>query len=130
MAEINESALQVIFDDYTCDRIFGIDRAANFLHYDSSRADVQIYKYLSPMIHLPGEQRDFAEEWSDYFPFYIEQKEGKVLLDLRMDEIMHHTSVSFPTVLLFKQYTPSFDYTISCRQMPNVKKGTIKIAKV
>ena len=23
MAEVNESALQVIFDDYTCDRIFG-----------------------------------------------------------------------------------------------------------
>lgn len=129
MAYLDEDALHLIFDDFKCDTFFEIERTANYLSYYSSIAVTPTPNYI-PRISLFHEKRDFAEEWRDYFPYYVERKGNDILLDLRMDEIMHHTIVAFPTVLLFKNYIPSIDYTISCRQLPDVKTGTINIKSI
>ena len=129
MAGIGNDALRLIFDDYSCDDIFGIDRTANYLDYDSSLINVAAHRYIRPNIPLYFEKRDFAEEWSNYLPYFIEKKGNDILLDLQMDEVMHHTVVAFPTVLLFKEYTPSIEYVLSCRQMTEMKTGTLKITQ-
>ena len=127
MAYIDDDTLRLIFDKYSCDTFFEIERTANYLSYYSSTRTAPSINY--PKIPFIIEKRDFAEEWMDYLPYYIERKGDEILLDLRMDKILHHTSVAFPTVLLFKHYTPSIEYSIFCRQMPDVLTGTLKITQ-
>lgn len=43
---------------------------------------------------------------------------------------MHHSTVAFPTVLLLKKPIESIEYTLFCRQLPNIKEGTLKVAQV
>ncbi len=129
IAEINEDILRIIFDDYSCQTLFNIKRTANYFSHPSSTAIPSIYDNLSNLT-FGSQKRDFAQNWRNYFPYYLEHQGEYTVLELTIDEIMHHSAVAFPTVLLLKKPIDSIEYTIFCRQLPNTKEGTLNLKLV
>ena len=73
IAHLDPETLHLIFDHYKCDSFFDIERTANYLSYYSSIDVVPSCNYI-PKIPFVHEQRNYAEEWRDYLPYYVEQK--------------------------------------------------------
>ncbi len=129
IAEIDTNILRSIFDDYSCKTLFDIKRTATYFDHPLSTAIPSIHDRISN-ITCGSKKRDFAQDWRNYFPYYLEQQGDYTILELTIDEIMHHSTVAFPTVLLLKKPIESIEYTLFCRQLPNIKEGTLKVAQV
>ena len=134
LMSVDHQTLDDLLSDYDAYEFFGIKRSHNYLDYDSSVSKEISLSGYRPISNLPfsGSSRRTAEEleedYSAIFDYYFDQDGDSMLITLEYDEIMHNTTVAFPTVLLLNNDFNTINYTIRSRNMPEVYSGSITLA--
>jgi len=129
--ELDEAVLEYMAYGCDFDGIFGIKRGADFLAYESSCRKDRPMK-LSPQ-RLPGflggKDPDFGDVIPTLFDFDMVEREFDWQIEVEFDEIMQHTAVAFPELVLLKGDLVEVEYTIRSKHMADIISGSIRIEK-
>ena len=131
MSSLDKTILDSILNDYDASSVFGIPATTAFRAYDSSITKSHVVPLqINPLpLSFTCERKDSAErieeELANVFCYQFFEENGHLYISLKYDEIMHKTSVAFPTVLLLKEDAniTKIKYTIRSRQMAEVYRG-------
>ena len=124
--------LDDLISDYEPSEFFGIPRGPNHLDYDSTiknaSSQTGVTSIRLPFMSNPRMSREeLLSEFEDIFHYYYCEKDGKTLVTIEFDEVMHNTSVAFPTVLFIKEKIDTIRYTIKTRNLPSPITGEIHL---
>jgi len=118
------------------DKCFGIKRENSFLDFGSSQKlsvpkEVNTFPVTTPFGYSASSEEfaDKEEELADYFGFFISEKDGKTIISINMNEIMHNDAVAFPSVVLLKNKVTSIPFTIRSKYETDIVKGIIKLVE-
>ena len=117
--------LQTIIDDFS--DIFNIERTANYFRYESSDVIPEMLPVRNSSRGLPNPNRNLIEEWNELFPYFMTVDEVFGILEITFDEIMQHTAIAFPTVLLLKNPVTSIEYEIRSKSLSEAICGTLTV---
>ncbi len=127
--KFDRRALKYLTDHCDFEKVFGIERGIDFLSYDSSRT-------RSRKIMLPAYSSPFQNNDVDYsnivpalFDYDMMENGSHIVLDVVFDEVMQHTAIAFPQLVLLKAPISEVKYTIRSKQMPNIITGSIRIGE-
>ena len=101
---------------------------ANYFRYESSDFTPEMLLLRNSLRGLPNSNRNLIEEWNELFPYFMTVDEGSDILEITFNEIMQHTAIAFPTVLLLKNPVTSIKYEIRSKSLPEAIYGTLTIA--
>lgn len=131
MLGLGEGALEYMA--YGCDftEIFGVKRGADFLAYDSSRRASRPAKMPPQRFPglLGGKDPDFDDVIPALFDFDMVERGPDWQIEVEFDEIMQHTAVAFPELVLLKGDISEVEYTIRSKHTPDVVSGSMRVGK-
>lgn len=129
MLEFDEGALEYIAYDCDFDEVFGIKRGADFLAYGSSRKSSHPVKL--PPQRLPGFLCDKNPNYYHIIPTLFEfdmvESDTDWQIEVVFDEVLQHTAVAFPELVLLKDSLSEIGYSIRSKYMPHVVSGYLRI---
>lgn len=125
---IDSQILEEVLYERSSDRFFYIKRTASVLDYDESVRNKRFH--ARPVPALPFESfrdktDDYRQELENIFPYYLSVDGGNLTITVEFDEVLHHTNVAFPSVILLNSNIETIDYSIRSRNMPTVVKGVL-----
>lgn len=127
--ELDEAVLEYMAYDCNFDEIFGIKRGADFLAYGSSRR--MDHPAKMPPQRLPdflgGKDPDYGCVIPALFDFDMVERGADWQIEVEFDEIMQHTAVAFPEVVLLKGGLSEVEYTIRSKHVAEIVSGTVPI---
>ena len=124
--DMERSALDYIIDGCDTVKCFGISRGRDYLDYQSSvRESIHhAQPYYSPYGN-DWTREDYKEELQGIFDYFVSKDNNYYVIETKIDEIMQHTAVAFPNVILLKKNATEIPYTIRSKYSPNVIEGII-----
>ncbi len=128
MGKLDKEVLDYITDDCDFDKVFGIAKGIDFLDYSSScKLGTHLLQVKSYPSLMTREEKNYEEEISDLFSYDMVKRDGSWIIDFKIDEIMQHTAVAFPNIILLKKEITEIQYTIRSKHMANIISGTVTI---
>lgn len=118
------------------DKCFGIKRENAYLDFESSQKQsvpkaVNTFPVVTPFGYSTSSEvfADKEEELADYFGFFISEKDGRTIISIKMDEIMHNDAVAFPSVVLLKSKVARIPFTIRSKYETDIVEGVIELVE-
>ena len=105
IANLDFETLEKFITNYTPENYFTINRTPYYLDYQMSiRQNSKTYDthYIPPSL-FPSKlsKKELEQDLNDIFDYYFDIKDGNSILSIEFDEIMHNTTVAFPTIIFF-----------------------------
>lgn len=129
LLKINVQTLDDVLYERSEDRIFYIKRTAAVLDYDESVRNKRFHPLTRPSLPFESyrdKTEDYRRELKEIFPYYVNIDGDSITLTAEFDEVLHHTNVAFPSVILLNSDIETIEYTIRSRNMPSVVKGSLQ----
>ena len=132
IANLDNTILNSLLSDYHAFDLFAIPPTVSYFGYESSMKKSSLIgptasKLPSPLYRKNTmDKNNIEEELQTVFDDYqFFTSSDSIIIKIEFDEIMHHTTVAFPTVLLFKNTIQSIDYSIRSRNMEDVFSSSL-----
>lgn len=126
-----DGIITALDSDYKSE-IFGISGAVSYSEYDESvRPSQNGFQFKPKPISLPvfghvqNDDSDYLLELDDIFFYDYYHESGKLFVSISFDEVMHNSTVAFPTVLFLNKSLDQIRYTIRSRNMAEVYSGVL-----
>ena len=127
--KLDRGALEYMAYDCDFDAVFGIKRGADFLAYESSCRRNR--PMTMPPLRFPGypgsEDVDFGDVIPSLFDFDMVERGSDWQIEVEFDEIMQHTAVAFPELILLKGDLSEIEYTIRSKHIADAISGAILV---
>ena len=119
-----------LLNDFDLDMFFHIKESKDYLAYEASiiksKHPLTMNNHYQPFPRKRHWSKEDAEkELKDAIGYNYIIDGDNVLITIKFDEIMHNTTVAFPTMIFVKKDIEKIKYTIRSRKMENIYTGII-----
>lgn len=135
IANFDNEVLGNLLSDYHALDLFSIPSTISYLDYVSSKKKSSLVSptasrlLSSPYRKTAMDRHEIVGELQSIFDDYqVFTSSDSIIIKTEFDEIMHHTTVAFPTVFLLNHDIETIEYSIRSRYMEDVFNGALILA--